>query len=103
MGTYFALMDEAAKHGKDYETLDQISDVLRKLETCTATPDEVKQVIEVLNGFEKRIAALANQSNRAGAIEDAAGDRVKEALEHLESLKKAIQSVAGFSWSAARR
>jgi hypothetical protein len=32
MGTYFALMDEAAKRGEDYEILDQISETLRRIE-----------------------------------------------------------------------
>ena len=102
MGTYFALMDEAAKRGEDYETLDQISDILRKLEAHKATSDEVRRVIEVLDSFHKRIAVMANQPTAAEVVEEAKRSRVKEALEHLESLKKAIEAVGKLSSSAAR-
>ena len=56
MGTYFALMDDAAEHGEDYELLDHIPEVLRKIQEGHAKPDEVSQVLEVLNNFESRIA-----------------------------------------------
>jgi uncharacterized small protein (DUF1192 family) len=85
MGTYFALMDEAAKRGEDYEILDQIS---------------VSQVIESLNEFEGRIAALVNQATPTKAMEEKTG-RTREVLKHLEALKEAIRSAAGSSWSAA--
>jgi CRISPR/Cas system-associated endonuclease Cas1 len=100
MGTYFALMDEAAKRGEDYEILDQISETLRRIEKGTAKPDEVSQVIESLNEFEGRIAALVNQATPTKAMEEKTG-RTREVLKHLEALKEAIRSAAGSSWSAA--
>jgi len=98
MGTYFALMDEAAKRGEDYEILEQIPEIIQKLEAGTAKPDEISKVIDVLNDFEGRITALVNQ---ATPMEERT-NRIQEALKRLESLKVAIQSAARSSWSAAR-
>lgn len=102
MGTYFALMDETAKRGEDYETLDQIYDTLRKLESNTATSEEVSKVIEVLDSFHNRIAAMVNQPTAAEVVGEATGSKVSAALERLRSLKEAIESVARLSSSAAR-
>lgn len=90
MGTYFALMDEAAKRGEDYEILEQIPEILQKLETGTAKPDEISKVIDILNDFEGRITTLVNQ---ATPMEERTS-RIQEALRRLQSLREAIQSAA---------
>ena len=101
MGTYYALMDDAAKHGEDYELLDHIPEVLRKIQEGHARPEEVSRVLDVLNSFEDRIAALVNQATPMKAVEEKTG-QVQQALNHLQSLKRAIQSAAEPSLSAAR-
>ena len=98
MGTYFALMDEAAKRGEDYEILEQIPEILHKVETGTAKPEEISKVIDILNDFEGRITALVNQATPMGDRIS----RIQEVLKHLQSLKGAIQSAPRSSWSAAR-
>lgn len=101
MGTYFALMDDAAKRGEDYELLERIPEILRNIEKGLAKPDEVTRVIDVLDEFESRIAALIKQDTPK-AVDETAG-RVQEALNRLESLKRAIQFAAKSSLSAAHR
>lgn len=101
MGTYFALMDDAAKRGEDYELLERIPEILRKIEAGLAAPSEVAKVIDVLDEFESRIAALIKQDT-SKAVDGMTG-RGQEALNRLESLKTAIQFAAKSSLSAARR
>ena len=100
MGTYFALMDDAAKRGEDYELLERIPDILRNIENGLATPDEVSKVIDVLDEFEDRISALIKQDAPAKTVDQATG-QVQVALKRLESLKQAIQFAAKSSLSAA--
>lgn len=101
MGTYFALMDDAAKHGEDYELLDHIPEILRKIQDGHARPEEVSKVLAVLNSFEDRIAGLVTQATPMKAVEERTG-QVQQTLNHLQSLKRAIQSAAELSLSAAR-
>lgn len=97
MGTYFALMDEAAKRGEDYEILEQIPVTLSKIEAGTATSGEIARVLQVLNELEGRIAELVKQ---ATPVEERTS-RSQGALARLQALRAAIQSAATFSLSAA--
>lgn len=99
MGTYFALMNEAAKRGEEYEVLEQIPEILKKLETGGAEPIEIAKVIKVLTEFEGRIAALVNQTTPVMERTN----RAQKALARLQALKEAIQSAATLSSSAAHR
>ena len=100
-GTYYALMDDAARHGEDYELLDHIPEVLLKIQHGKANPEEVSKVLNVLDGFEHRIASLVDQATPKEAVEEKPG-QIEQVLKHLEDLKRAIRSAAGPSWSAAR-
>ena len=90
-------MNEAAKRGEDYKVLEQIPEILKKIEARTAEPMEIKKVIQVLNEFEGRITALVDQTTPVMERTN----RAQEALTRLRALKEAIQSAAGSSWSAA--
>ncbi len=102
MGTYFALMDEAAKRGEDYESIEQISETLRKIQNGTAQPDEFSRAIAFLTVLGGKIEALVKQSTSGKATEEEIARR-QEAVKHLESLKEAIRSAAESSLSAARK
>ena len=101
MGTYFALMDDAAKRGEDYEVLDRIPEVLRKLQHGQASPDEVLKVLDVLNELERRLTVLVEQAAPTKAVQEKT-DQVRVMVKSLETLKRAIQSPAESSWSAVR-
>lgn len=95
-------MDDAAKRGEDYALLERIPDILRNIEKGLATPNEVSNVIDVLDEFEDRIAALIKQDAPTNKTVGQTTGQVQEALKRLESLKRAIQFAAKSSLSAAR-
>ena len=96
MGTYFALMDEAAKRGEDYEVLDQIREVLLRVQKGQAKPEEVSKVIATFVEWESRVSTLLHQADPEKA------GRAEEALRRLEALKRALQTAGEFSSNAAR-
>lgn len=93
MGSYFALMEKAARRGEDYEDLDFIRDVLSRFQKRQATPQEILKVLEKLSDLNAQLTGFLRQVGPEKA------PRVEEALKRLEGLIQALQP----SSSAARK
>jgi hypothetical protein len=92
MGTYFALMDEAAKHGGDYQDLDHFREILLNVQKGQASPDEINNVLASLEAWTTRIATL-KQDHPSMA------EQAQKALDRLVVLQSALKA----SLSVARR
>lgn len=92
MGTYFALMDEAAKHGGDYQDLDHFRETLLKVQNGQASPDKVSELLATLNAWVARVTALQRD-------QPSVADQAQKALDRLANLRSAVTA----SSSVARR
>jgi hypothetical protein len=86
MGTYFALMDEAAKRAEDYKDLDRIKDVLEKIQNgVTPEPHYVLGVLKQLDEWAERVSKLMVE-------QPTVAEPAQQALDRLEGLKSALEA-----------
>ena len=92
MGTYFALMDEAAKHGGDYKELDHFREILLNVQKGHASPEKISEVLAILNEWMTRVAELERD-------QPSVADQAQKALGRLAALQSALEDAL----SVARR
>lgn len=85
MGTYFALMDEAAKHGGDYQDLDHIREILLNVQKGQASADQISNVVANLNEWMTRLATLKQD-------QPLVADQAQKAIERMEALQSALEA-----------
>jgi hypothetical protein len=84
MGTYFALMDEAARRGEEYQDLDRIREILFALHQGEVKPskEDIEYVIKHLEEWRNRVIKLKSTQPEAAG----------QALVRLEDLKSYLEA-----------
>ncbi|MCS6316195.1 MAG: hypothetical protein H8K05_00095 [Nitrospira sp.] len=86
MGTYFALMEAAAKHGEDYQDLDHLREILVAAQQGRANTEEVLRVVKQLDLWRNRVNAFLEEAEAPVA------EQARKALDRLEGLKSALEA-----------
>ena len=92
MGTYFALMDEAAKYGEEYQDLDHFREILLNVQKGQASPDEINNVLARLNEWMTRITNLKQD-------QPSVADQAQKALDRLAALQSALTAALSVAHS----
>lgn len=85
MGTYFALMEEAAKRGEEYQDLDHIKQILLSVQKGQAKVDEISNVLAQINAWMDRVATLKQD-------QPAVAEQAQKALDRMAALQSALEA-----------